>query len=121
MEINACAWQADGSEEIEALTLADVLVRAGVRVTIAAVGGKPQNVVTMSRGAKVQADVAIEACVDRAFDLIVVPGVSQRLPSCTQGRMTLTDISVYRAGHAGCCQPARLGGVDDAAQAAEAR
>jgi len=101
MEINACAWQADGSEEIEALTLADVLVRAGVRVTIAAVGGKPQNVVTMSRGAKVQADVAIEACVDRAFDLIVVPGVSQRLPSCTQGRMTLTDISVTVQGMPG--------------------
>lgn len=30
---------------------------------------------TMSRGVKVQADLAIEACVDIAFDLIVVPGV----------------------------------------------
>lgn len=56
-----------------------MLVRGGVRVTIAAVGGKPQNIVTMSRGAKVQADVAIEACVDRAFDLIVVPGVRLHL------------------------------------------
>ncbi|TYZ67472.1 hypothetical protein PybrP1_010294 [[Pythium] brassicae (nom. inval.)] len=65
---------ADGSEEIEAITLADVLVRGGVEVTLASVGRKEANIVTMSRGVRVQADVAIEACVDRSFDLVVVPG-----------------------------------------------
>uniref|UniRef100_K3X6B2 DJ-1/PfpI domain-containing protein n=1 Tax=Globisporangium ultimum (strain ATCC 200006 / CBS 805.95 / DAOM BR144) TaxID=431595 RepID=K3X6B2_GLOUD len=65
---------ADGSEEIEAITLADVLVRGGVKVTLASVGKKSENIVTMSRGVKVQADLAIEACVDLQFDLIVVPG-----------------------------------------------
>lgn len=65
---------ADGSEEIEAISIADVLVRGGVDVTLAVVGKKPDNVVTMSRGVKVQGDVAIESCVDRSFDLIVCPG-----------------------------------------------
>ncbi|KAL3661382.1 hypothetical protein V7S43_013585 [Phytophthora oleae] len=65
---------ADGSEEIEAITLADVLVRGGVQVTLATVGNKPNNIVTMSRGVKVQGDVAIEACTGKCFDLIVIPG-----------------------------------------------
>lgn len=42
---------------------------------LASVGRKEANIVTMSRGVKVQADLAIEACVDIAYDLIVVPGV----------------------------------------------
>ncbi|KAF1790492.1 Class I glutamine amidotransferase-like [Phytophthora cactorum] len=65
---------ADGSEEIEAITLADVLTRGGVQVTLATVGDKPDKIVTMSRGVKVQGDVAIEACAGKSFDLIVIPG-----------------------------------------------
>lgn len=48
-------------------------------MTLASVGHKPQNIVRMSRGVNVQADLAIEACVDIQFDAIVVPGVSLRL------------------------------------------
>ncbi|KAE8911411.1 hypothetical protein PF005_g1285 [Phytophthora fragariae] len=65
---------ADGSEEIEAITLADVLTRGGVQVTLATVGSKKDNVVTMSRGVKVMGDVAIEACAGKSFDLVVLPG-----------------------------------------------
>ncbi|KAF4321652.1 hypothetical protein BBO99_00001169 [Phytophthora kernoviae] len=65
---------ADGSEEIEAISLADVLTRGGVDVTLATVGIKPDNIVIMSRGVKVQGDVSIESCVDKTFDLIVLPG-----------------------------------------------
>ncbi|KAL0585797.1 hypothetical protein ABG067_004520 [Albugo candida] len=65
---------ADGTEEIEAITLADVLTRGNVKVTIASVGKNEENIVHMSRGVKVQADLAIEACVDLQFDLIVLPG-----------------------------------------------
>ncbi|UIZ22912.1 hypothetical protein KXD40_004019 [Peronospora effusa] len=65
---------ADGSEEIEAITLADVMTRGGVQVTLATVGNKPQNIVTMSRGVKVQGDVAIEECTGKNFDLVVCPG-----------------------------------------------
>lgn len=55
-----------------------------LKVTLASVGRKEANVVTMSRGVRVQADAAIEACVDRSFDLVVVPGVRAR--SCCLGR-----------------------------------
>lgn len=67
--------QADGTEEIEAITLADVLTRGGVQVTLATISSKPQNIVTMSRGVKVQGDVAIEECAGKSFDLVVCPGV----------------------------------------------
>ena len=67
--------QADGTEEIEAIAVADVLTRGGMKVTLATVGRKLQNIVTMSQGTKVQGDMAIEACVDLSFDLIMCPGV----------------------------------------------
>ncbi|EGZ12391.1 hypothetical protein PHYSODRAFT_317487 [Phytophthora sojae] len=65
---------ADGTEEIEAIAVADVLTRGGMKVTLASVGRKLQNIVTMSQGTKVQGDIAIEACVDLSFDLIMCPG-----------------------------------------------
>ncbi|CAH0478954.1 unnamed protein product [Peronospora belbahrii] len=65
---------ADGTEEIEAIAVADVLTRGGMKVTLASVGRKMQNIVTMSQGTKVQGDLAIEACVDLSFDLIMCPG-----------------------------------------------
>jgi 4-methyl-5(b-hydroxyethyl)-thiazole monophosphate biosynthesis len=71
----ACCRKADGTEEIEAIAVADVLTRGGMKVTLASVGRKMQNIVTMSQGTKVQGDIAIEACADLSFDLIVCPGV----------------------------------------------
>ncbi|MDJ0781189.1 MAG: DJ-1/PfpI family protein [Desulfosarcinaceae bacterium] len=62
---------ADGTEEMEAVIIIDVLRRAGADVTVASVG-KPQ--VTASRGVKLVADTTIEACRDSVFDLIVLPG-----------------------------------------------
>ncbi|CAI5735557.1 unnamed protein product [Peronospora farinosa] len=69
---------ADGTEEIEAIAVADVLTRGGMMVTLASVGRKMQNIVTMSQGTKIQGDIAIEACVDLSFDLIMCPGVRSR-------------------------------------------
>ncbi|POM67814.1 hypothetical protein PHPALM_16115, partial [Phytophthora palmivora] len=66
--------QADGTEEVEAIAVADVLTRGGMKVTLASVGRKMQNIVTMSQGTKVQGDIAIEACADLSFDLIMCPG-----------------------------------------------
>ncbi|CAK4664620.1 unnamed protein product, partial [Aphanomyces euteiches] len=62
---------ANGSEEIETVCIQDVLVRGGVNVTLAAVGGDEKNVVKMSRGLHIKADVSIDECVDKSFDLIV--------------------------------------------------
>ena len=62
---------ADGSEEIEAVCLIDVLRRAGAQVTVASVN---ELHVTMSRGVKLAADTLIAACVNETYDLIALPG-----------------------------------------------
>jgi len=62
---------ADGTEEIEAVCIIDVLRRAGARVTVASVG---ELQVTASRGVKIVADCLIGSCRERTFDLVVLPG-----------------------------------------------
>jgi 4-methyl-5(b-hydroxyethyl)-thiazole monophosphate biosynthesis len=62
---------ADGSEEIEAVTIIDVLRRAGADVTVASVDGLQ---ITASRGVKLVADCLIGECREREYDLVVLPG-----------------------------------------------
>ena len=62
---------ADGTEEIEAVTMIDVLRRAGAEVTVASVGALQ---VTASRGVKLVADCLIDDCQDKNFDLVLLPG-----------------------------------------------
>lgn len=62
---------ADGTEEMEAVTVIDVLRRAGVEVTVASVGTRE---ITASRGVKLTADVLIDQCAGRDYDGIVLPG-----------------------------------------------
>lgn len=62
---------ADGTEELEAVTIIDVLRRAEADVTVASVGSKQ---VTASRGVKLVADAVISDCVGSVYDLIVLPG-----------------------------------------------
>uniref|UniRef100_K3X676 DJ-1/PfpI domain-containing protein n=1 Tax=Globisporangium ultimum (strain ATCC 200006 / CBS 805.95 / DAOM BR144) TaxID=431595 RepID=K3X676_GLOUD len=67
---------ANGSEEIELVVLSNVLARAGVRVTIAAVSDDPDHIVTLMKGTMITGDKAIEHCGHEEYDLIVVPGGS---------------------------------------------
>lgn len=62
---------AEGSEEIEAVTIIDVLRRAGVEVTVASVGA---NQITGAHGIVITADCSIDSCVDSSWDLIALPG-----------------------------------------------
>lgn len=65
---------ADGSEEIEAVTIIDVLRRAGVEVTVASVGVGKTKQITAARGTNIVADSFIADCADKAWDLSAVPG-----------------------------------------------
>ena len=65
---------ADGSEEIEAVTIIDVLRRAGVEVTVASVGVGKTKQITAARGTTIVADSFIADCANKAWDLIAVPG-----------------------------------------------
>ncbi|MFH1983517.1 MAG: DJ-1 family glyoxalase III [Pseudomonadota bacterium] len=62
---------ADGTEEIEAVCIIDVLRRAGADVVVASVGDLQ---ITASRGVRIVADRLIAECMDDTFDLIVLPG-----------------------------------------------
>ena len=62
---------ANGTEEIEALTVVDILRRAGADVTIAGVGGKS---LTGSHDIHITADVDAVELASFDYDMVVVPG-----------------------------------------------
>jgi 4-methyl-5(b-hydroxyethyl)-thiazole monophosphate biosynthesis len=62
---------AEGFEELEAITIIDLLRRAGFDVVTAGLDEKP---VRASRGNVIIPDTAIDKVTDQAFDLIVLPG-----------------------------------------------
>jgi len=62
---------ADGCEELEAITITNILTRAGVQVTTA---GLKEGVVKASRGATLVPNTTLEAVINKDFDLIVLPG-----------------------------------------------
>ena len=72
MQKNVLVPVADGTEELEAVAIIDVLRRAGATVTVASVTGARQ--ITASRGVVILADALIEACVEKEYDLVVLPG-----------------------------------------------
>eukprot|EP00270_Netrium_digitus_P006707 TRINITY_DN1934_c0_g2_i2.p1 TRINITY_DN1934_c0_g2~~TRINITY_DN1934_c0_g2_i2.p1 ORF type:complete len:517 (-),score=173.41 TRINITY_DN1934_c0_g2_i2:253-1803(-) len=63
---------ANGTEEMEATIIIDVLRRAGAEVTVASV--EEQLEIVASRRVKLRADCLITACADVTFDLIALPG-----------------------------------------------
>lgn len=65
---------ANGSEEIETVTTADLLVRAGIKVTLASVTDDGSIEITASRGVRIVADTPIIKVADEPFDAIVLPG-----------------------------------------------
>ena len=62
---------AQGCEELEAITITDLLVRAGITVTTCGLDTAP---VVASRGATLIPDTHIDEVMDKNFDLIVLPG-----------------------------------------------
>jgi len=62
---------AQGCEELEAITITDLLVRAGIEVTTAGLDDLP---VIASRGTQIIPDTNIETVKGEIYDLIVLPG-----------------------------------------------
>ena len=62
---------APGFEEIETITVVDILRRAGARVVLAATEEGP---IEGSRGVSVLPDTLIDQVDDKDFDLVVLPG-----------------------------------------------
>lgn len=62
---------AQGCEELEAVTIIDLLRRAGVTVVVAGLDAGP---VTASRGVVLLPEITLDEVLDRDFDLVVLPG-----------------------------------------------
>lgn len=68
---NALVVVAQGIEEMETVIIYDLLIRAGIEVTLASVTGRQ---VEASRGLKMVANVDLNQVIDEAFDIIICPG-----------------------------------------------
>ena len=62
---------ANGCEELEAVTIIDLLRRAGVEVVSAGLG---EGAVTASRGVVLMPDRSLDEVLDQDFDMVVLPG-----------------------------------------------
>ena len=62
---------AQGCEELEAVTITDLLTRAGINVVTAGLDDKP---VRASRGMTLLPDTTLDTVMDQDFDMIVLPG-----------------------------------------------
>lgn len=62
---------AQGCEELEAVTIIDILRRAGIDVVSAGLDAQP---VCASRGTVLIPDVTLDAALDHDYDMVVLPG-----------------------------------------------
>lgn len=74
MAPRALVCLAHGSEEMEAVTTIDILVRGGVNVTTASVEGDGCLEIVCSRGVRLLADRPLVEVADEQFDAVVLPG-----------------------------------------------
>lgn len=93
---------ADGIEELETVTITDLLVRGGIQVTLASVNGLQ---VTAARGLKLTADDAITGISDD-FDVVICPGGNlgaQNLAACETLKSLLASRHQKRQWIAAIC------------------
>jgi 4-methyl-5(b-hydroxyethyl)-thiazole monophosphate biosynthesis len=62
---------ADGCEELEAVTIIDLLRRAGINVTTASL---KQGPIKASRGVVLVADMTLDEALQQDYDMVVLPG-----------------------------------------------
>jgi 4-methyl-5(b-hydroxyethyl)-thiazole monophosphate biosynthesis len=74
MSASALICLAPGSEETEAVTTIDLLVRGGIKVTTASVASDGSLTIVCSRGVKLLADAPLVEVADGDFDILVLPG-----------------------------------------------
>ena len=74
MSASVLVCLAPGSEETEAVTTIDLLVRAGFTVTTASVTDDGSKEIVCSRGVRLLTDATLVEVADNDFDAIVLPG-----------------------------------------------
>lgn len=85
---------AEGFEEIEAVTVLDVLRRAGIEVCAASLGGRR---VTGSHGITLEADATLDEARADIFDMIVLPGGMPGAANLEQDARVITLLEEFAA------------------------
>ena len=101
---------ANGTEDLEAVTIIDVLRRAQFEVTVASI--EHDLTVTLAKGCKLTADVAITEVKKESFDLVAVPGGSQGAAALAKNKILIEKLKDNRANRrwyaAICAAPAMV-------------
>ncbi len=100
---------ADGFEEIEAITIVDILRRAGADVCTAALDKRN---VQGSHGLKVIADTVLDEVIDTSWDMIVLPGGVPGAPALMEDeriiKLLKSQAAANKTSAAICAAPAVL-------------
>jgi len=106
---------ANGVEDIETVTLIDVLRRARIEVTVASI--ERETLVTCARGCKLTADTTLNEIKKESFDLIAVPGGSAGAAALGKNRALIEMIKANRTARrwyaAICAAPALVFAQND--------
>jgi protein deglycase len=101
---------ADGVEDIETVTIVDVLRRAQADVTVASI--EHDLTVTMAKGCKLTADKSLNEVKKETFDLIAVPGGSAGAAALAKNKALIEMIRQNRSNRrwyaAICAAPAMV-------------
>ncbi len=92
----ALIYLAPGFEEIEAVTIIDLLRRADIDVTVA---GLEEGAVTGSHGISIQSDVYYEDINPDEFDYMVLPGGQPGTNNLKQNLKVLDSLKKFRKGN----------------------
>lgn len=98
MPPRAFIFIADGTEETEAVTTADILVRGGLDVSLIGVGPLKEGskIATCSRGVKLVVDSLIDSVSQwETVDLLVVPGGAKGAETCSHNEQVLSALSKH--------------------------
>lgn len=87
---------APGFEEIEAITVIDILRRADIHVTVA---GTVPGTITASRGTRHLPDCLLADCRPNDYDLLVLPGGLPGTTNLRQDPRLRSIIETFRARH----------------------
>jgi 4-methyl-5(b-hydroxyethyl)-thiazole monophosphate biosynthesis len=101
---------ANGTEDLEAVTIIDVLRRAQFEVTVASI--EHDLTVTLAKGCKLTADAAMSDQRKESFDLIAVPGGSAGAAALAKNKVLIELLRHNRANRkwyaAICAAPAMV-------------
>lgn len=88
---------ADGSESLETVTVANVLRRGGLDVTLAAIGRERE--VRGTRGIRLLADALFDEVAGRSYDAIVLPGGEAGARALGAHALLIEKLKAQRLAH----------------------